>query len=331
MDVPARPIFIVGPGRSGTTLLRSILSSHGRVCVTPETHFFDIARRAGWRPGSRDGRRVWAAYRDHRRFHELGLNPADVERLVAGSWTPRAVLAAILEAYRQAQGRPVVGEKTPRHWQYLDVIADWFPNMRVVVVQRDPRASGASQLATPWVANRLVPVSLRHGLVSGKRRARIVGDASAWSRLHRTIRDDWQGDSRVHVVSYETLTRDPAGTLTTLCRFLDLPFDPGMIDARSGGAVNAPRDLPDWGTWRTAHHERARSAIAPSEDRWRTVLTPSEVAAIEGQCGAQMEAMGYRCVTGPARRRRAAAAGRALRWAVRAERRIRRSFDRAPS
>ena len=37
------PVFIVGAGRSGTTLLRTLLSAHPRLAVTPETHFMAFA------------------------------------------------------------------------------------------------------------------------------------------------------------------------------------------------------------------------------------------------------------------------------------------------
>ena len=33
------PFFIVGSGRSGSTLLRLILASHSRICIPPETWF----------------------------------------------------------------------------------------------------------------------------------------------------------------------------------------------------------------------------------------------------------------------------------------------------
>ena len=41
----SRPVFIVGPGRSGTTLLRSLLSAHSRITVTPETHVLARVRQ----------------------------------------------------------------------------------------------------------------------------------------------------------------------------------------------------------------------------------------------------------------------------------------------
>ena len=34
-----KKLFIVGVGRSGTTLLQSMLNAHPEICFTPETHF----------------------------------------------------------------------------------------------------------------------------------------------------------------------------------------------------------------------------------------------------------------------------------------------------
>ena len=38
--LPQNPVFIVGNGRSGTTLLQSLLATQNGVYSFPETHFF---------------------------------------------------------------------------------------------------------------------------------------------------------------------------------------------------------------------------------------------------------------------------------------------------
>ncbi len=38
------PIFIVGPSRSGTTLMRSMLNNHSEIHLAGETHYFDDLR-----------------------------------------------------------------------------------------------------------------------------------------------------------------------------------------------------------------------------------------------------------------------------------------------
>lgn len=44
-----RPAFIAGTGRSGSTLMRSLLSAHPRTCVSPETHYMARAEKWGFR------------------------------------------------------------------------------------------------------------------------------------------------------------------------------------------------------------------------------------------------------------------------------------------
>ena len=38
------PVFVVGPSRSGTTMMQTVLSSHPRVALASETHYFDDLR-----------------------------------------------------------------------------------------------------------------------------------------------------------------------------------------------------------------------------------------------------------------------------------------------
>ncbi len=40
MNLDAKPLFIIGNPRSGTTLLRLLLNSHPNICIPPESHFF---------------------------------------------------------------------------------------------------------------------------------------------------------------------------------------------------------------------------------------------------------------------------------------------------
>ncbi|MEL6179649.1 MAG: sulfotransferase, partial [Myxococcota bacterium] len=73
----APPIFIIGNGRSGTTLLRLMLSAHPNIHLTHEASFWLWERRA---PASLDGEALLRFYIKSLHFRWLRQDPADVVR-----------------------------------------------------------------------------------------------------------------------------------------------------------------------------------------------------------------------------------------------------------
>ncbi len=313
------PIFIVGPGRSGTTLLRSLLSAHSRIAVTPETHFMAGARAWGLERGSpADFDAFWRHYTSGVRFGDLGVDAGRCRELIEmqGASSFEAIFRALLASYGEKVGKPRVGEKTPGHVHFLPRLLDWFPDARVLVAQRDPRAVVASQLQTAYVKRRLTPVSLRHGLVSGKRVQEIASFADDWARLFEQRLPPWRGDPRFRTVVYEALVDDPESELRAICRFLEEDFEPTMLTERTRDAV--PMPAATWGDsrmqqWRADHHARSLGRVSSeSLGKWRDELAPGEIALIEGRCGRIMQTLGYVPEASPGRR----AAGRLARVAI---------------
>lgn len=296
----ARPIFIVGPGRSGTTLLRSLLSAHSRISITPETQFMN--KVTGPDPitgGPDDFETFWSRYTSWVRFKDLGVDPDRCRALIAELGRPsyRNIFHALLAAYRERVGKPRVGEKSPSHVHHLREFLAWFPDAQVLITERDPRAVVASQLKTPYIGQRIVPLSLRQGVFIGKRIGEVVRYARDWAHIHAEVVPQWRRDSRVKVVSYEALVRDPETELRGTCDFLGEPFESAMLTNRSSATVPpaagvAPnRDLEEW---RRQHEATSlRPVSAESLERWKDDLEPRELALIEGICERPMGEAGY--------------------------------------
>lgn len=343
---PARPtdapIFVVGSGRSGTTLMRSLLSAHPRIAIAPETHYLkQAARDAGSKGDLTRGRprnldAFWRTYAASTRFADLGVDPERCRALMheappaaalpgevsPGEVSPdepptyRAVFHALLAAYAERTGAARVGEKTPSHVRHIGRLLEWFPEARIVVMRRDPRAVLASKMRNPWVTRHIKPASLRNGFVVRHRLYTLAVHVRDWAELYEEIVPAWSRDERVLVVSYEALVGDTAGELERICAFAGEAYDPAMLASRSAATVPAPAgEVDDAGLqrWRREHHAKSRRPVSSASlDKWRRELAPLDVAMIEGGCQGGMEAAGYACSAPPSARMQ----GRALTSAV---------------
>lgn len=332
-DLPdANPFFIVGSGRSGTTLLRSILAAHSRLAVTPETHFVKRALRDGAAVAGepRDFEAFWRDLIDWQRFRDLGVAPQAVLDRLNGRRGFADILAAMLAAYGAANGKPRVGEKTPSHYRHIPLLLRWFPQARVIAIHRDPRAVVASHLKAPWVVDRLRPGTARAPLLPRARLFHVADRALLWMQAYDRFLPAVSVDRRVTMVAYEDLIARPEPTARRLCAFLGEAFEPGMLAERQGrvGQAAASGALPPaWSAWRGRHEDRAAGPIsATGHDRWRAELAPTEIGMIEAVCGPRMERLGY-APEGP-RSGALASLARALQVAGETEGRIWDAIDR---
>ncbi len=155
--------FIVGMSRAGTTWLAKTLNEHSQVVVIGETSFFG---RAWEDPGpsgiySTDQVRAIAGRYTGRRgrvqvfFGGLGLlagGPGSYRRIdetnceavlarvlndAHGPSTPRILFEQIAQGVADAEDKSVVVEKTPHHLNWVDRIAENFPESKFVVLVRD--------------------------------------------------------------------------------------------------------------------------------------------------------------------------------------------------
>ena len=302
------PIFIFGSGRSGTTLLQSILSAHPRIAIAPETHFCRLSEQISGVSLDRDPPdfdAYWTRYAETTRFADVNVSPERCRELIAqqGSRTFRTALAALLAAFQERTGKARVGEKTPRHMHYTKHLFEWFPEARMIALQRDPRAVIASEFQTPWRR----PLLEVHAPAIGRiTRLHVAArSAASWARINGTLLPELSRDPRVKLVSYEALVGKPEPVVRDVCAFLGETFEPAMLEPRKGSAQAAARDSATWNEWMSQHNATANSPISTgSTEKWRRELTPREVAVIEAVAGRAMAARGYDSFVSTDRERR---------------------------
>jgi hypothetical protein len=134
-DIAMRPIFIVGPPRSGTSWVQRLLLSDPRVCGGQETHFFNVFSN------------VLHSFHKHEKLgRNVGLPSYWAERELEGE-----ILAlwqkTIMPVIHGCPGARYLIEKTPDHATVLPEILQLLPHARVILVVRDSRSVVASLLA----------------------------------------------------------------------------------------------------------------------------------------------------------------------------------------
>lgn len=304
------PIFVVGAGRSGTTLLRTALAAHPRIAVTPETHYMKFADGHGARDGDRpaDFDAFWAKLTGWSRFLDLGVSEARVLEMASASGPPtfRSVFAAMLAAYGEANRKPRVGEKSPGHYRYWRRLFAWFADARLIAIRRDPRAAAASALATPWVREQMKPEARLAPVVRRSRGYHVAEQARGWQRIYGEYVPAAAQDPRVLVVTYEALVTEPETVLGSVCRHIGEEFDPAMLTRRADvpGARASAAKTGEWKGWVAEHEAQAAREISDAGLwRWRKVLSPTEIAMIEAICGETMTRCGYPLESTTLRRR----------------------------
>ena len=297
-------VFVVGVSRSGTTLMRRVLEGSSRVAVCAENHYL------GHLLGSEGVRHRLGALGDLRRddvvdrvveyIYGSGLERSSRLRGMSRQWvwtrrhvpsaefrtrllesdrTERAVFEAMLRAYADRRGKPIMGEKTPAHLRYVDTLLAWFPGGRVVHMMRDPRAIYLSELRR----RRREPGSVvfRALRSTGPVLAAVVlvQTTAAWLegavrlRRHRRRYPD-----RYLLVRFEDLVAEPEREIRRLCDFLGIPFEGPMLEQMvvSGG--------------RNAGEQGFDAAAAT---RWRGELGGPAAAWFRFWTGRQRQELGY--------------------------------------
>jgi hypothetical protein len=278
------PFFVVGSARSGTTMLRLMLNAHPEVAVPPESRFIvDLYRGSD----EVDVPTLLTELEQYTRFTAWELPIEAVRRELDDVSRPSFpdVMRAVYRAYARLQGKSRWGDKTPRYVENLDLLAHLFPDARFIHLIRDGRNVALSYADVPFGPKTIAAAAdlwarrVKAGMAVGRRLA------------HRYIE-----------MRYEDLVEDAAGEIKSLCEFLELEFDPGMLD----------------------YTERAREAVLPraaiynpnvtrepisNVRSWETGMSSYRIEVFEAVAGPVLSDLGYpRRYPAPGRRARLAAA-----------------------
>lgn len=287
-----RACFIAGQAKSGTTLLASLLDGHPELLVFPQetayfptvlTKYADADRRAQFDYLTRQSfARVLFSGEPRWREHTYENFPQRkfLETFERAAFDPvnseRDLLALMMEAYARTLEIPLERikrwiEKTPANRNCTMSILAKFPEAKLLVTMRDPRAILAAQIA--------LEQTRRRGTFSAYY---VVAHWRVAANLARLIRSE---QTRGLVVPYEQLVREPAVMMQKVCDYLEIKFDPDVV--LSPTKVGQP-----WGGNSAARVSFSRIDAEPVS-RWERELSESEIGWVERHCADLMPEFGY--------------------------------------
>lgn len=224
-----RPIFIVGSGRSGTSVLTWAIGQHPNIIVTPETNWLTAL----------------ASYLEA--FHDIGMAPAPTGHLSRWNISKQqfllefglAVDGIILRTFearfpdRQKSLGKAMEQKglawfrslddpktrwvdgTPSSTGYAGVLGRMFPKARFINLVRDP-----VKVVQSWMG-----ASFRHADLAEARElvAHVYHSQKAGYLTHGAFSD------RTKRVIMEDLTADPEGVMRGIMEFLGEDYSPDCV------------------------------------------------------------------------------------------------------
>ena len=272
----AAPFFIVGSGRSGSTLLRLMLASHSRISIPKETWFlsalveeFPCDRLL---QESEIGRAI-AVMTNHDRWPDMGLDAAEVRRRVANlsGVRLRGLVEIVYRWHLEVEGKSRWGDKTPPYIEIVPSLAAMFGDAKFIHLIRDGRDVAKSFQRQGWNGPWM------HGYTREWLRAVELD-----MRLSKTPLNE-----RILRVRYEDLVLHPEATLRRICAFIDERFEDQML-LWQGNLSDA---IPD--REKKFHSGLSRNLNPLDTGRWKREMTSREIFVAEALIGTQLSHFGY--------------------------------------
>jgi hypothetical protein len=274
------PVFVLGCGRSGTTLLYHMLLSAGNFAVyRVESNVINLLEpRFGDLSVAANKRRLLEAWYDSRLYTLSGLDKEEIAAKVMSECRNGGdFLRIIMSEMARKQGVQRWADTTPEHLLHLHRIKETIPEALVIHIIRDGRDVALSTdkqgyiRPLPWDRH---PPKMVAGLY--------------WEWMVNKGRHDGRelgGDyTEVH---FEDLVTQPRETLARLGEFIGQTLDYDEIQRVGIGSVSAPN---------SSFGDSSKKDFNPT-GRWRSGYTAEELAMFEGLVGGTLEENGYQLAT----------------------------------
>lgn len=260
-----QPVLILGCGRSGNTLLRSMLAAGGEIAIPPESYVLPktirLFKAYNYLPWEQLSGLIVSEFQAYKEFYtwrlDLSSCHSECRLLPKRQQTLANIIDVIYRHYARENGveSEYWGDKTPINALYVQHMIKLFPDARFIHLIRDPRAVVASYI--------------KAGMHSD-----ICSVAKLWKTINNRLGRNLKPNMDSLIISYEELVQNPEETLQKTARHIGISYSEDLLNhhlwSRELGDVSAHR-----------HHENVtRPLTTLSLDAWQKLLSESEILSI---------------------------------------------------
>ena len=258
--------FIGGASRSGTSLLQAILNEHSSCTSPPESHIletFAYAPVSFINESFKDRKRLLDLLINDKWIHRLNIDPEKVIARLTEQSTKIDLFRIYMEEYALRINKTVVVDGCPINIWFLKKLKEDFPDCYIIHIVRDPRDVVISTQKAGYNKKFFFPPpqiakQFLRGYLQSIRFAKAYGE-------------------KYHKIYYEELITDPEKVVRGICKFLDINFEPAMLEFQhSRNQVAAEEE-----TWK---ENLSKPILKDNFGKWKTEANKKDVIQIEYIC-----------------------------------------------
>ena len=210
-----KKIFIVGVGRSGTSLLHALLGSHPSILGIKENQILKwiIKTQSHVDLENKNYREQFKnQLKDHTNWDRLNIDDLILNKLLENSTNGFEFYNHIIN--HLSDSKKIICDKDPNLLDYVDQVNDFIDKKRIIHIYRNPLAVVNSRIKVEWSRSKSI----------------ILQSLIYNSQLYNFVRTNVYLKKEVLSISYEDLVNNTEDTCKTMCNFIGIPFDFNMLN-----------------------------------------------------------------------------------------------------
>ena len=208
------PVFIIGAERSGTTLLRLILTSHSLISIPPESKFIEFLFSEFAEQKQIDTTQFLNKLFQEPFFKFWKFEKQELRKALSQVKEKnfKNLVSEIYKLYAKREKKEIWGDKNPGYTLNPKMLLDLFPDGKFIHIVRDGRDTVLSLTETAWGEKNVEKGAQKwvDFVTSGNRFARIYPENAI-------------------EIKYEDLVKTPEKIIRECCKFLGINFEKEML------------------------------------------------------------------------------------------------------